>query len=166
MDNFKLIFGDKKAVIGVIHLQALPGTPKNTLTPAAIIEKALEEARIYQRAGVDGIIIENMHDIPYLKHSVGPEISSLMTLICYLVKQETQLAVGLQILAGANKAALAAAHSASIDFIRAEGFVFGHLADEGYIEAQAAELLRFRKQLGADSIAIFTDIKKSMRLMP
>ncbi len=160
MDKFKLIFGEKKAVIGVIHLQALPGTPNNNLKPEEIIEIALEEARIYQRAGVDGVIIENMHDVPYLKNSVGPEVSSLMSLISYLIKQETQLALGLQILAAANQEALAAAYSAGIDFIRAEGFVFGHLADEGYIDSQAASLLRFRKQLGADAIAVFTDIKK------
>ncbi len=160
MDKFKLIFGETKAVIGVIHLQALPGTPRASLSPNAIIEKALDEARIYQKAGIDALLVENMHDVPYLKIGVGPEIVSLMTLVSYLVKQETKLPVGLQILAGANKAALAAAHSSTIDFIRAEGFVFGHMADEGYIDAQAGELLRFRKQLNADHIAVFTDLKK------
>ncbi|MCL4141136.1 UNVERIFIED_CONTAM: hypothetical protein GTU68_040893, partial [Idotea baltica] len=44
--------------------------------------------------------------------------------------------------------------------VRAEGFVFAHIADEGIIESDAGELLRYRKQIGADSVAIFTDIKK------
>ena len=158
--KFQKIFGNRKVVIGMIHLQALPGTPKYTGNVAQIIQKALDEARIYQQAGIDALMIENMHDVPYTKNDVGHEISSLMALTAYLIKQETGLPLGIQILAGANKAALAAAHSAGADFIRAEGFVYGHLADEGYIDSQAAELLRYRKNLGAEHIAIFTDIKK------
>lgn len=144
----------------MIHLKALPGTPKNSLNSSQIIKAALYEAAIYKKAGVDAIMIENMHDVPYLKGGVGHEISSLMTLIGYLIKQQTQLPVGIQILAGANKEALAAAKAAGLDFIRAEGFVFAHVADEGFIDAQAGELLRYRKNINAEEIAIFTDIKK------
>ena len=160
MQKFQSIFKKEKPIIGMVHVQALPGTPKNKLNASKIIDEALKEARIYKKAGIDSIMIENMHDIPYLKGKVGHEISSLMTLIAYLIKQETNLPVGIQILAGANKEALAVAKSASIDFIRAEGFVFAHIADEGIIEAQAGELLRYRKSIDASSIAVFTDIKK------
>ncbi|WP_297486709.1 BtpA/SgcQ family protein [Thermococcus sp.] len=158
--KFQKIFGNKKAVIGMIHLQALPGTPKYDGSTNQIIEKALNEACTYQQAGIDALMIENMHDVPYTKNDVGHEISSLTAIIAYLIKQKTGLPLGIQILAGANKAALATALSAGANFIRAEGFVFGHLADEGYIDSQAAELLRYRKQIGAEHIAIFTDIKK------
>lgn len=144
----------------MIHLKALPGTPKNTLNASDIINAALQEAEIYKKAGIDAIMIENMHDVPYLKGSVDHEISSIMTLIGYLIKQRTKLPVGIQILAGANREALAAAKAADLDFIRAEGFVFAHVADEGIMEAQAGELLRYRKKIGADGIALFTDIKK------
>ncbi len=144
----------------MIHLKALPGTPKNSLNSSEIIRAALEEADIYTKAGIGAIMIENMYDVPYLKGNVGHEVSSLMTLIGYLIKQRTQLPVGIQILAGANLEALAAAKAAGLDFIRAEGFVFAHVADEGFIEAQAGELLRYRKNINAEEIAIFTDIKK------
>jgi len=154
------ITGKTKAVTGMIHIDALPGTPKYLNNNTQIIEKALAEARIYKQCGIDALMIENMHDVPYTKNDVGHEISSLMAIIAYLIKQETQLPLGIQILAGANKAALAVAKNAGADFIRAEGFVFGHLADEGYIDSQAAELLRYRKQIDAGHIAIFTDIKK------
>ncbi|RKE95382.1 BtpA/SgcQ family protein [Ichthyenterobacterium magnum] len=160
MEKFKSIFKVKNPIIGMIHVQALPGTPKHKYTIKQVIEMALEEARVYKKAGIDAILIENMHDIPYIKNGVGHEISSIMSLVAYLIKQETNLPIGMQILAGANKEALAAAQTASIDFIRAEGFVFGHVADEGYIDAQAGELLRYQKQISATSIAIFTDIKK------
>ncbi len=144
----------------MIHLKALPGTPKYCLDSASIIEEALKEASIYKKAGIDAIMIENMHDVPYLKGKVGHEISTLMALIAYLIKQKTDLPVGIQILAAANKEALAAAKTANIDFIRAEGFVFAHTADEGIIDAQAGDLLRYRKLINADNIAVFTDIKK------
>jgi len=149
-----------KAIIGMIHIEALPGTPKFADNIPEIIKKAVFEARIYQENGIDALMIENMHDVPYQKNDVGHEISSLMAIIAYQIKQQTDLALGIQILAGANKAALSAAKNSGADFIRAEGFVFGHLADEGYIDSQAADLLRFRKQINADDIAIFTDIKK------
>ncbi len=160
MQKFKSIFKKENPIIGMVHVKALPGAPKNSLETPQIIDAAIDEARIYQKGGIDSIMIENMHDIPYLKGRVGHEISSLMTLIAYSIKQETNLPVGIQILAGANKEALAAAKASNIDFIRAEGFVFAHTADEGIIEAQAGDLLRYRKKIGADSVAVFTDIKK------
>ena len=160
MQKFKSIFKKEKPIIGMIHVKALPGTPRYKLESSQIIDQALNEARVYKKASIDSILIENMHDIPYLKGRVGHEVSSLMCLIAYLIKQETNLPVGIQILAGANKEALAVAKSSSIDFIRAEGFVFSHIADEGFIEAQAGELLRYRKQINAEDVAVFTDIKK------
>ncbi|XP_042733160.1 uncharacterized protein F13E9.13, mitochondrial-like isoform X2 [Lagopus leucura] len=47
-----------------------------------------------------------------------------------------------------------------LDFIRVEGFVFSHVADEGIINACAGNLLRYRKLIGAENIQIFADIKK------
>lgn len=160
MQKFNSIFKKGKPIIGMVHVKALPGTPKNILETSQIIDDAIKEAKIYQKAGINSIMIENMHDIPYLKGRVGHEISSVMTLIAYLIKQETNLPIGIQILAGANKEALATAKASNIDFIRAEGYVFAHTADEGIIEAQAGDLLRYRKQIDAESIVIFTDIKK------
>jgi predicted TIM-barrel enzyme len=58
---------------------------------------------------------------------------------------------------------LAAANSAGLDFIRTEGFVFAHVADEGLIESDAGELLRYRKQIDGENILIFTDIKKKQK---
>jgi len=160
MQKFRSIFKSKLPVIGMIHVQALPGTPGNALSSSEIINKALSEAEKLKDGGIDSIMIENMHDLPYLNREVGHEISVLMGIIAHEIKQLTQLPIGMQILAGANKAALAAAKAANIDFIRAEGFVYAHIADEGLMNAQAGELLRYRKQIDAEHIAIFTDIKK------
>ena len=151
---------NSKYVIGMIHVDALPGTPKYNGDVTNIIQKAIDEAELYKSAGVQGIMIENMHDIPYLNNSAGPEIVSTMAIIAYEIKRRTNLFAGIQILASANKEALAVANSAGLDFIRAEGFVFAHVADEGITDANAGEILRYRKQIGAEEIMVFTDIKK------
>ncbi len=156
----QLICGMEKPVIAMIHVDALPGTPRNTKSIQQIMDKALREAELYLKEGIHILMLENMHDIPYLKGSVGPEITASMAVVGAAVKKEFQVPCGIQILAGANREALACAHSAGLDFIRAEGFVFGHIADEGYMDSCAGELLRYRKQIGAEKIKIFTDIKK------
>ena len=159
-DKFFQLMGKQKALIGMVHVAALPGTPAYEGSMQPIIDSALRDAATLKEAGFDAILIENMHDLPYLNREVGHEISTAMALIGYLIKRAFQLPTGIQILAGANQAALAAANSAGLDFIRAEGFVFGHVADEGWMDADAGHLLRFRKNIGASNILIFTDIKK------
>jgi len=153
-------FARRKPVIGVIHVGALPGTPRSERRVAELVRDAREEAKIYRECGVDGVIIENMHDVPYLKGEVGPEIVAAMTAIGIEVKSECGLPVGIQILAGANIEAMAAAHAADLDFIRAEGYAYAHVADEGLIEASAAKLLRYRRMIGAERVQVWADVKK------
>ena len=149
-----------KWIIGMVHIEALPGTPMHSKPFQEIIKQALIEAAILQNSGVDAILIENMHDVPYLKKKVGPEIVSCMTAIACEMRHNIHLPIGIQILAAANQEALAVALAANLDFIRAEGFVFAHVADEGYLESCAGELLRYRKMIGAEHIRIFTDVQK------
>jgi uncharacterized protein len=47
----------------VIHVGALPGTPRGSESVAQLVKQAKEEARVYRECGVDGVIIENMHDV-------------------------------------------------------------------------------------------------------
>lgn len=144
----------------MVHIHALPGTPRNRFSFSEIVARALTDAQKLEENGVDSILIENMHDRPYLNRVVGPEIVAAVTAVAINLKKQSKLPLGIQLLAGANKQALAVALAAGFDFIRAEGFVFGHLADEGFMESDAGELLRYRKQIGAEHIKIFTDIKK------
>lgn len=154
------IFNTNKAMIGMVHLRALPGTPRSELSMDQIIQKAVEEAIILEQAGYHALLLENMHDLPYLNKTIGPEVTAAFTAIATQVKQAVNIPIGIQILAGANREALAVALASGASYIRAEGFVFGHIADEGWFESCAGELLRYRKQIGAQHIAVFTDIKK------
>ena len=160
LSEFHERFGAPRALIGMLHVGALPGTPAASHSIEHLIEMVLAEARIYRDAGFTALAIENMHDRPYLKGGVGPEITAAMTAIARDVKRETGLTLGLQVLAAANREALAAAHASGADFIRVEGFVYAHVADEGMIESCAGDLLRYRRAIGADNVLIFADIKK------
>lgn len=142
-------------IIGMVHLEALPGTPKYKGDLAHIVAKAVAEAQLYQSCGVDAVMVENMHDVPYTR-KVGPEIVSAMTIASAEIRRALGPAVplGVQVLAANNREALAVAQAATLDFVRVEGFVFGHVADEGYIDGCAGDLLRYRKAIGADRIRV------------
>src|SRR5215475_6693023 len=112
MDSRRIIhsvFGVPRALIGVIHAGALPGTPSHCQTVSQIAEAAAGEARTYAAAGFHGLIIENMHDRPYLKGSAGPEITAAMAVIGNQVRRAVPLPLGVQVLAGANESAIAVA---------------------------------------------------------
>src|SRR5215470_5998492 len=160
LSGFSECFGAPHALGGMIHVGALPGTPAAPPSVEAVIRQSVDEARIYLEAGFTAVAIENMHDRPYLKGGVGPEITAAMTVLAREIKRETGLVLGIQVLAAANREALAIAHASGADFVRVEGFVYAHVADEGVIESSAGELLRYRRTIGAERILIFADIKK------
>lgn len=74
-------FPSPKPVIGVIHVGALPGTPAGELSVNALAGRAAAEAALYRGGGVDGIIVENMHDVPYLRGRVGPEVVAIFAIL-------------------------------------------------------------------------------------
>lgn len=156
-----LNFTNQKWLIGMLHLPALPGTPHGQLTIDEIVSFVLRDAQTLVDAGFNALLVENMHDTPYLRRNVGPEIVAAVTVVCAAVKKQfPTVPLGVQILAGANCEALAVALACGADFIRAEGFVFAHIGDEGLFNSDAGKLLRYRKQIGAEHIAVLTDIKK------
>jgi predicted TIM-barrel enzyme len=159
-DIIQSIFGTRRALIGMVHVGALPGTPSNTQSLSQICRVATEEAGVLRDSGFSGIMLENMHDRPYLKRRVGPEIVASMAIVGQAIRETSGLPTGIQILGGANHEALAVAQACGGSFIRAESFVYSHVADEGIMEADAGDLLRYRRAIGAEDIRVFTDVKK------
>lgn len=147
---------------GMVHVAALPGTPHSRQYMLEIVRQAVAEAKLLVRAGFDAIIIENMHDRPYVHGPKGPEIVAAMTAVAGAVRDACRgQALGIQVLSGGNREALAIAHACSLEFIRCENFVFSHVADEGLLPtAEAGDLLRYRRMIGAHSVRIFADVKK------
>jgi membrane complex biogenesis BtpA family protein len=154
------MFATRKPLVGVIHVGALPGAPRASAGVDELTDAAVSEAKAYRDGGVDALMIENMHDVPYLRGSVGPEVVAAMAVVGRAVKSESKLPVGVQILAGANVEAVAVAHAAGLDYVRVEAYAFAHVADEGIIESSAAELLRFRRKIGAEGVRVWADVKK------
>lgn len=157
------------ALLGMVHVGALPGAPMADQGVERIIAVAVDEARALTEAGFDGVIIENMHDRPYVHGHQGPEVVAAMTRVGVEVRRALPgLPIGVQILSGGNAAALAVGLVAGLDFIRCENFVFSHVADEGLLErAEAGPLLRYRRMIGADGrgpdgrrVAVYCDLKK------
>jgi predicted TIM-barrel enzyme len=95
--NLVPVLGMIKSIVGMIHVGALPGTPKSSMTVPQLVELAVKEANIYKEAGIDAIAIENMHDVPYLNTVVGPEIVATMAVLAHEVKKATNLPCGIQV---------------------------------------------------------------------
>jgi membrane complex biogenesis BtpA family protein len=156
----------------MVHVGALPGTPRSRWPVGRIAEMAAEEASVLADAGFDAVIVENMHDAPYVHAGVdgrghGPEIVAAMTRCVQAVRGALPRGtpIGVQVLSGGNREALAVALACGLDeaggFIRAENFVFAHVADEGLLaRAEAGPLLRYRRSIGAESVRVLCDLKK------
>lgn len=151
-----------KALIGMVHVRALPGTPFARLHMDEIVRIAVDEASILSDCGFDAIMIENMHDRPYVHGMHGPETVAGMTRVACAVRDRLpRMPMGVQVLSGGNKEALSIAMASGAQFIRCENFVFAHVADEGLLtRAEAGELLRYRRAIGAENVQVWCDIKK------
>lgn len=153
------IFSRKKAVIGVIHCDPFPGSPKYTgKSVADIIERALRDADNYISGGMHGLIIENHGDIPFSKpEDIGPETAALMAVITDRIRTRFDVPLGINVLANAAIPALATALAGGADFVRVNQWANAYIANEGFIEGAAAKALRYRSQLRAESIRVFAD---------
>lgn len=147
-------------LIGCLHLLPLPGSPGWGGSLSPVLDRALRELDIYRAAGIGGILIENTWDIPYLKRPTEAGTVAAMAVVASEVRRRYPGPIGLQVLAGANLAALDLALTCDLDFVRVEGFAYAHVADEGLIEADAGALMRRRAHLGATHIEVWADVKK------
>ncbi len=149
-------------LLGMVHVGALPATPFARHPLDSLLARAVKDAKAIANAGFGGIIIENMHDRPYVHATHSPETVACMTRVALAVREAApRLALGVQILSGGNKEALAVALACGGSFIRCENFVFAHVADEGLLpRAEAGELLRYRRAIGAGNVRVLADVKK------
>jgi membrane complex biogenesis BtpA family protein len=148
-------------LIGMVHVGALPGSPRASEPIAELVRRAAAEAGVLVEAGFDGVIVENMHDRPYV-NTHGPEVVAAMTRVCLAVREAVgDRPLGVQVLSRGEREALAVAAACGAQFIRCENFVFSHVADEGLmVDAAAGPLLRYRVSIGAQHIRVFADLKK------
>ncbi|MGL5034618.1 MAG: photosystem I biogenesis protein BtpA [Microcystaceae cyanobacterium] len=150
-------FQTRNPIIGVVHLLPLPTSARWGGNLNAVIERAEQEATALAAGGVDGLIIENFFDAPFLKSGVSPAVVSAMTMIVGRIQNLVVVPVGINVLRNDGISAMAIAACVNAKFIRVNVLTGIMLTDQGLIEGNAQELLRFRRELGAD-VAILADV--------
>jgi uncharacterized protein len=147
------------ALIGVIHLRPLPASPRYAGDLAAVVAAAAEDARRLERAGFDGVVVENFGDAPFVPGRVSPVTIAAMTAAAIAIRAAAPgLALGINVLRNDAEAALAVAVVAGAAFIRVNVHTGARVTDQGLIEGRAHETLRLRRALGAEGVRIFADV--------
>ena len=150
------------SLIGVIHLQPLPGSPgafgeKANLCLERSGALAVQEAKVLEKAGFDGLILENFCDVPFYKDRVPPETIAAMSVIAAAVRETSKLPIGINILRNDARAAHAVAAVTGCNFIRVNVLSGIAATDQGMVEGEAAFLLRERNRF-LSQIGIFADV--------
>jgi membrane complex biogenesis BtpA family protein len=159
-DPLRRLFGVARPIIGTIHLLPLPGAPAyEGREMREIVARAASDAEAYVRGGIDGVIVENEGDIPFLKpDAIGPETVAALTAATCAVRAVVSIPVGVMCLANAAIESLAVAKAAGATFVRANQWANAYIANEGYVEGAAARALRFRSAIHARDIAVLADV--------
>ena len=155
--DLKQIFKTPNPIIGVVHLQPLPTSPRWGGNLKAIIGRAEQEATALASGGANGIIVENFFDAPFAKDSVDPAVVSAMTLVVERLTNLVTLPIGVNVLRNDAHSALAIASCTGAQFIRVNVLNGIMATDQGLIEGQAHQLLRYRRELGSD-VKILADV--------
>jgi uncharacterized protein len=151
------LFKTRTPIIGVVHLLPLPTSPRWGGSLKAVIDRAEQEATALASGGVDGIIVENFFDAPFPKNQVDPAVVSAMTMLVQRIQNMVTLPVGINVLRNDGRSAMAIASCVKAQFIRVNVLTGVMATDQGIIEGEAYELLRYRRELGSD-VKIFADV--------
>ncbi|MBD2355678.1 BtpA/SgcQ family protein [Tolypothrix sp. FACHB-123] len=156
MDLYQL-FKTRTPIIGVVHLLPLPTSPRWGGSLKTVIDRAEQEATALASGGVDGIIVENFFDAPFTKNQVDPAVVSAMTVVVQRIQNLVTLPIGLNVLRNDAKSAVAIASCVRAQFIRVNVFTGVMATDQGLIEGEAHQILRYRRELGSD-VKILADV--------
>ncbi|MEO1008916.1 MAG: BtpA/SgcQ family protein [Planctomycetota bacterium] len=148
-------------LLGMVHVGPLSSAARAGPPLGDQVDAAVRDARTLADAGFDAVIVENMHDTPYVHGRQDPAVVASMTRLVGAVVEAAGVPAGVQILSGGNREAIAVAAATGANFVRCENFAYAHVADEGLLaQAEAGPLLRYRRRIGAESVAVLADVKK------
>jgi membrane complex biogenesis BtpA family protein len=153
----------EKPIIGMVHLWPLPGAPGYTgYGIKTVTENARRDVAALLDGGVDGLIVENMWDLPYyVGTDVQLEAVTAQAVVASQIADWVDVPVGVNVIHNGWQAELAIAVAASLDFIRVCILTGSRLWDTGDLDSGcAADLLRRRKELGAEHLKLFADVDK------
>jgi membrane complex biogenesis BtpA family protein len=146
-------------LVGVIHLPALPGSPRSSLSAAECAKSASACARALAGAGYDAIIVENFGDVPFFAGRV-PSVTVAAMTACVLAVRDAapSVALGINVLRNDAESALSIAACTGARFVRINVLTGARVTDQGIIQGDAAATLRLRRALGAEAVDIWADV--------
>jgi membrane complex biogenesis BtpA family protein len=150
------LFAVEKPVIAMAHLPPLPGTPlyDEEAGVPGIVDAVRADVDILLAAGVDGILFCNEGDRPYSLKGGVEGAALLARVVTELAPRDRPF--GVDFLWDA-RVALAVAAATGADFIR-EVTTGVYESDMGLWNTDAAGLLRERRRLGAQSVAVLMNV--------
>ena len=144
-------------VYGVVHLKSLPGSPSNRLSIDEIIDSAQEDVNSLVYGGVDGIIIENFGDIPFVKDDISKRTLASFTTVVENLSIERDIKVGINVLRNDGISALAIAEATKSQFVRINVLNNTMFTDQGVIEGDAHGVNQFKSSLNS-YVEIYADV--------
>lgn len=144
-------------VIGMVHLESLPGAPGYAGSREQIRNGMLRDARRLEAGGVDGLLVENFGDAPFYAAEVPKHVVASMTALLSDLVRKTSVPVGVNVLRNDSGAAMSIAAAVGADFIRVNVHTGQRVTDQGTVTGRAAETVRLRDRLDAE-VAILADI--------
>jgi membrane complex biogenesis BtpA family protein len=163
LDSLDEFFGVQKPIIGMVHLWPLPGAPGYVgHDMEEILGQARRDTEVLLEGGVDGLIVENMWDLPYyVGADVQIEAVAAQAVAARAVADMAAVPVGVNVIHNGWEAELAIAVAAGLDFVRICILTGARLWDTGDLnQGCAADLLRRRRELGAEHLKLFADVDK------
>lgn len=156
MTKLDRLFNNKKPVIGMVHLLALPGSYKYDGNLENVYLKAKYDLDELVKGGIDGVIVENFNDVPYTTKN------KLVTIIAFThiltrLKLEYDIPMGINVQFNDYEAEWLIGYCSNIDFIRVEVFAENRVGPNGVMLACGPELMRLKNTYPKD-IAILCDI--------
>jgi hypothetical protein len=155
--RFQDLFGKKKPVIACVHLLPLPGAPRFAGSMQTVYDTALEEADVFKRQGVNGLIVENFRDKPFFPDRVPAETVAALAAVTREIVKTTSLPVGVNALRNDAQSAIAIATAAEAHFIRVNVHMGAVVSEQGVIQGASHETLRLRAALRSQAL-IFADV--------
>ncbi|MGH9420193.1 MAG: BtpA/SgcQ family protein, partial [Thermoanaerobaculia bacterium] len=89
-DAFHHRFGPD-AIIGMVHIGALPGAPRYGGSMQAVVDAALRDAKALRDGGCGAVAFENFGDRPFFKDHVPAETVAALTRVIVEVVSEVAL---------------------------------------------------------------------------
>ncbi len=156
--QYRVWLAKRPLVIGMLHLPALPGSPRYAGDLKALVESVLADARTLQAGGIEFAMLENFGDSPFFPGALPASTIAHMTAVAQQVRDQTGLSLGINALRNDGCSALSIAHAVGAEFIRVNVLCGARVTDQGIIQGMAHDLLRLRRALDADHIAILADV--------